>query len=87
MKAQGNGSAAVCVSNLCRLLRGEVFGDRCRGIDGRLIEKHNISNELTEDVKWLIREYEPRVSTEDVEISLADSEGSFYIDVKLKNKE
>lgn len=87
MKSSGNSNAGVCVSNLCRLVRGEVPGDRCRGVDGRLLERHNITSELIEDIKWLISEYEPRVDTESVEISAESSDdGAFYIDVISNRK-
>ena len=84
MKAYGNGTPETCVSNLCSLLRGEVYGDRCRGVDGRLIDKSGVSEEMTEDIKWLVKEYEPRVDVDDIEVS--EKLGDFAVTVKMKKR-
>ena len=49
MKSHGNGTAETCVKNLCKIIRGEVYGDRCRGTDGTLIGKNTVSEEIKED--------------------------------------
>ena len=76
MKAYGNGTPETCVSNLCSLLRGEV--------DGRLIDKSGVSEEMTEDIKWLVKEYEPRVDVDDIEVS--EKLGDFAVTVKMKKR-
>ncbi len=87
MKASGNGTANTCVQNLSRLVRGEVFGDRCRGVDGQLIEKKNVTDELTEDIKWLVDTYEPRVSVEDITVIPDDASiGNYYVDITTKKR-
>lgn len=87
MKSKGNGNADVCVQNLCSIVRGEVFFDRLKGIDGALIERRTIDSKLKSDVRWLIKTYEPRVNVEDIEIvDNSDSEniGNFRINVVIK---
>ena len=88
MKAHGNGTPETCASNLLRIVRGEVPFDRVRGRDGALIDQPNATDEAIADAEWLLKTYEPRVTTENVE-TIADEaiNGDFSTAVKIKNKE
>lgn len=87
MKSSGNSNPETCVQNLCSLVRGEVYGDRVRGVDGSLIDRNNVSEELVEDIKWLVKTYEPRVDAEDVVVSPSDADnGDFIVEIKTKKR-
>lgn len=70
MLASGNGNAMQCVANLVRIGRGECIYDRVKGINPTLIDKPgNIVNPiLKEDIKWLIKTYEPRVNIDSIDL-------------------
>lgn len=70
MQANGNGDPQTCVGNLLRLTRGEVPFERLKGLDARLIDRpvSIAADELRADAEWLIENYEPRVSLDDINI-------------------
>ncbi|MDO5574442.1 MAG: early E1A protein [bacterium] len=82
MKSKGNGTVPQCVSNLLKIVRGEIPYDRLKGIDPTLIDRPSaIANPmLVADAKWLIDTYEPRANLTDakMEALLAD-EGDFAL--------
>lgn len=70
MLASGNGNAMQCVANLVRIVRGECVYDRVKGINSTLIDRPgNVARPLIkEDIRWLIKTYEPRVKLDSVEL-------------------
>lgn len=85
MKSHGNGAAETCVKNLCKVIRGEIYGDRCRGINGTLIDKSVASDDIKEDAKWLISEYEPRVEVSKIEVKNL-GEGDYIIEINTEKR-
>lgn len=85
MLSNGNGNPMQCVSNLVRIVRGECVYDRVKGVDPTLIDKPgNIANPLLkEDIRWLIRTYEPRVNLDSVDLySLAAQVGAHKLSIE-----
>ena len=85
MLSSGNGNPMQCVSNLVRIVRGECVYDRVKGVDPTLIDKpSNIANPLLrEDIRWLIRTYEPRVNLDSVDLhSLAAQVGAHKLSIE-----
>lgn len=73
MLAQGNGHPAQCALNLLRTFRGEVPYARTKGIDRSLIDiPATESWRLRVDAEWVIEQYEPRISMDDVDLSALD---------------
>lgn len=75
MRSSGNGNAAVCVHNLVRISRGEIPFDRIRGVRltehvGKVLTE---KDDLADDIKWMIKTYEPRISLDSVEIRVEDA--------------
>lgn len=67
MLAHGNSAPQVCVLNLVRTFRGEVPYVRTKGIDRALIDIPSTDAwRLRADAEWVVRNYEPRVSLDDV---------------------
>lgn len=85
MKSYGNGTAETCVKNLCKIICGEVYGDRIRGINGALIDKNVAVDDIKEDVKWLVNEYEPRVEAERIEVKSV-GEGDYVIEISTDKR-
>ena len=86
MTATGNGTPQRCVANLIRTIRGEVPYERIKGIDPTLIDRPSkaASPQVAADVAFVLRTYEPRVNTNDIDIvALADQAGSFGINVDV----
>lgn len=81
MKSHGNGAAETCVKNLCKIIRGEIYGDRCRGTDGALIGKNTVSEEIKEDIKWLVREYEPRADINNITVESGEAPGDYIVEI------
>lgn len=82
MKAKGNGDPQMCVSNLLRLIRGEVPYERLKGLDPKLIDKPSTraGADLKADAQWLIENYEPRVKLSSIELEAAVAKvGAFNI--------
>lgn len=82
MKATGNGTPQQCAENLLSIIRGENPMERVKGIDARYIDKiqKNAETDIKEDVKWLIKTYEPRINIEDIEVKVAEQEnGNHHI--------
>lgn len=71
MKASGNGDPAQCVGNLLRIVRGEVPFERLKGLNASLIDQpsSNATQELIADAQWLIENYEPRVSIDNINLT------------------
>lgn len=87
MRASGNGLKEVCVQNLLALIRGEVFYDRLRGLDVRMIDRPggNAANEMMEDAKWDIKTYEPRAIIENINVVQTDaSSGDFRVTANIR---
>lgn len=90
MRSSGNGKAAVCVNNLVRISRGEVPFDRIKGVrlaelTGRtLVEK----DDLADDVKWMVKTYEPRINVDSVKVTVEDAEnGQAAVTVSINGGE
>lgn len=88
MKAHGNGTPETCASNLLNIVRGEVPFDRVRGRDGALEFKPNADDEVHADAEWLLATYEPRLSIENIETIIEDTQtGDYSILATIKRKE
>ena len=88
MKASGNGLPETCALNLLRIVRGEVPFDRVRGVDGRLIDRANVTDEVAADIEWLLETYEPRVEIVSIEDDpAAIKSGDFTKIVKIERRE
>ena len=90
MRANGNGTPAVCVENLLQTVRGEVPYERIKGLDPNLIDRpaSNVSADLRQDVEWLIETYEPRVEASSIAIHLESAvDGRFTITTETAEKE
>ncbi len=88
MKAHGNGTPETCASNLLRIVRGEVPFDRVRGRDPSLVDRVNVSDDVTSDAEWLIGTYEPRAEIESIETKpVALATGDFATLVKITRKD
>ena len=73
MLAQGNSHPAVCALNLLRTFRGEVPYVRSKGIDRALIDIPATEGwRLRADAEWVIDQYEPRLTLDDVDLSALD---------------
>lgn len=73
MLAQGNGHPAQCALNLLRTFRGEVPYARTKGIDRALIDIPATEGwRLRADAEWVIDQYEPRLTLDDVDLSALD---------------
>ena len=88
MKASGNGLPETCALNLLRIVRGEVPYDRVRGVDGTLIDRANVTDEVAADIEWVLSTYEPRVEIESIEDDQAAIQsGDFTKIVNIKRRE
>lgn len=84
MKASGNGNPMQCVSNLIRLVRGEVPYQRCKGLDPRLIDRpySTVRSALKKDVIWTIQTYEPRADIKSIDIdALMEEQGAYELNI------
>lgn len=70
MRANGNGTPAVCADNLLKIVRGEVPYERVKGLDPRLVDRPLVEAEaeLQQDAEWLISTYEPRVAVQSIQV-------------------
>ena len=71
MKASGNGTPQQCVANLMNLYQYEVPYARLKGMDPSIIDLPTDEAEVTakNHASWLIENYEPRVTVNDIKIS------------------
>ena len=61
--------------------------DRVRGRNAVLVDRPNVTDEAVEDAKWVLKTYEPRVDTENIETELDGMTGDFDMLVTVKKKE
>jgi phage baseplate assembly protein W len=92
MKASGNGRPEQCAANLLKITRGEVPYERLKGLTAGAIDEptQQASISLEADAEWLIRTYEPRVDTNDIEISISNQKEGAYLlgaDINVKREE
>lgn len=90
MLSSGNGYPMQCVANLIRITRGECVYDRIKGIDSTLIDKPGTVAKplMQEDIRWLIKTYEPRANLKDIDISaLAAEAGEHKLSIKAVAEE
>lgn len=70
MLSTGNGEPAVCALNLLRTFRGEVPYVRTKGMDRSLVDiPATESWRVDADAEWVIGNYEPRVSFDEVRMA------------------
>lgn len=74
MKASGNGTPQQCVANLINLYQHEVPYARLKGMDPSIVDMPQDEAEVAakNHVSWLIENYEPRVTVNDVKISYTE---------------
>ena len=74
MKAFGNGKPQQCIANLTNLYQYEVPYARLKGMDSSIIDMPRDEAEVAakNHVSWLIENYEPRVTLNDVEINYTE---------------
>ncbi|MCB6992889.1 hypothetical protein LI177_05240 [bacterium 210820-DFI.6.37] len=83
MRAIGNGEPMTCLQNLLSMVETECPLARDKGIDARLVDRPADNMEdIDEDITDLIAEYEPRLSTEEINIVM-DNEGDFSMTVQV----
>lgn len=90
MRASGNGDVGVCVDNLLRTFRGEVPFERVKGLNPRVIDapEGDAELEIKQDAEWLVENYEPRASVEDVTVGGSGGAfGGFEVNAKIKERE
>lgn len=89
MKASGNGSIGTCVTNLLRMVRGEVPYERVKGIDPRMIDKPiaTVLPDVRQDAQWLLEIYEPRAAVENINVTQSDGvAGGLLITANIKGE-
>lgn len=71
MKSSGNGHPEQCAINLLKITRGEVPYDRIKGRDATIVDAPISSaiSKAEDDAEWLLSEYEPRISIDNIDIS------------------
>lgn len=74
MKARGNGTPQQCVANLLNLYQYEVPFARLKGMDPSIVDMPRDEAEVTakNHAGWLIENYEPRVTVNDITITYTD---------------
>lgn len=74
MKAYGNGAPQQCIANLTNLYQYEIPYARHKGMDASIVDKPRDEAEVTakNHISWLIENYEPRVTVNDIEISYTE---------------
>jgi hypothetical protein len=74
MLASGNGTAQQCAFNLLSLVQGECAYDRCRGLAAELTDRPTMSvmGEVVSEACWVLKYYEPRVQTEDINLAIEE---------------
>ena len=80
MKSSGNGKPQQCVANLINLYQYEVPYARLKGMDPSIIDLPTEDAEIAikNHASWLIENYEPRVTVNDIHISYTE-EGRMII--------
>ena len=70
MLSAGNGTAQQCARNLLSMVRGECPYERCKGIDPDLTDAplSGAFGMIAEEVQWVLKNYEPRVTQEDASL-------------------
>ena len=74
MKSSGNGLPQQCVANLLNLWQFEVPYARLKGMDPSIVDLPKDEAEVSakNHATWLIENYEPRVTVNDIDISYTD---------------
>lgn len=74
MKSSGNGLPQQCVANLLNLWQFEVPYARLKGMDPSIVDLPKDEAEVSakNHATWLIENYEPRVTVNDINISYTD---------------
>ena len=75
MKSSGNGLPQQCVANLLNLWQFEVPYARLKGMDTSIVDLPKDEAEVSakNHATWLIENYEPRVTVNDIDISYTDN--------------
>lgn len=90
MRAKGNGTPALCASNLLRLFQGEVPFERVKGLNPRLIDRPavDVNSDVRQNAEWLLETYEPRVGVKSINIEPSGSaSGGFIVTADVEEKE
>lgn len=66
MKSKGNSDPVLCAMNLLSFRAGEIPLDRMRGLPADLIDRPVSESRLRSEARWLLKNYEPRVSLNSV---------------------
>ena len=74
MKSNGNGLPQQCVANLLNIWQYEVSYARLKGMDPSLVDMPKDEAEVAakNHATWLIENYEPRVTVNDIDIKYTD---------------
>lgn len=80
MKSQGNGLPQQCVANLLNLFQFEVPYARLKGMDPKLVDMPHDEAiyKARNHAAWLISNYEPRVTINDIKTEF-DDEGKLSV--------
>lgn len=84
MKASGNGNKETCMTNLLRIIRGEVRFDILRGMPGNIIDMPAPAAvaKLQAEAYWIISNYEPRIAFDGIDLESVTAEGTAAIYAK-----
>lgn len=79
MLKSGNSSIQSCVNNLLRLARGEVPIDQLRGLRADITDMPEslAMPYLYASAYWVVENYEPRASFNQIDIVTGSAEGDF----------
>lgn len=85
MLASGNGELTVCVDNLMAMRRGECAYNRVKGLDQDIIDMtmEDAELELMEDADFVIEQFEPRASLDDIEMEINEEDGGLSVQIVL----
>ena len=74
MKSSGNGLPQQCVANLLNIWQYEVPYARLKGMDPSIVDMPKDEAEVAarNNATWLIENYEPRVTVNDIDITYTD---------------
>ena len=74
MKSSGNGLPQQCVANLLNIWQYEVPYARLKGMDPSIVDMPKDEAEVAakNHATWLIENYEPRVTVNDIDITYTD---------------
>lgn len=86
MLANGNNELITCMNNLMLMRRGECAYNRIKGLEQDIIDMtmEDAELELMEDADFVVEQYEPRASLDDVEMEVDNEDGTLSVHIILR---